>query len=171
MKKVLFIIAHTGYQPAEYGVPKQACLDAGFEVVTASDASGVATAKDNSTTEVDVVLSDVDAKEYDGIFMIGGSGALKHLDVQETNRIFNEAMLHNMPYGAICISPRILAKAHVLIDKKATGWNGDGELEQIFAQNNVQYIQKAVVVDENIITASGPEAAEEFGNAIVALLS
>ena len=34
--------------------------------------------------------------------------------------------------GAICYSPRILAKAGILKDKKATGWNDDHELEATF---------------------------------------
>ncbi len=167
MKKVLFVVAHEGYQPHEYGEPRRILEDAGISVVTASDAGGVATGKDGSTTTVDVELKDVQAADYSGVFMIGGPGALEHLDTQEVNRVYNEAMLHEIPYGAICISPRILAKAHVLVGKRATGWNGDGALEHIFAQNNVEYVGEPVVVDGNVITADGPDSADAFGRAIL----
>ena len=169
-KKVGLVIASKGFQPIEYGTPKQLLEDAGFLVVTISDAMGEAVAKDGSVAQVDKVLQDVDPKEFDGIFIIGGPGALDHLDNQETNRIVNEMMVLQKPYGAICISSRILAKAHVLTGKKATGWNNDGELETIFPQNNVTYVPEPVVVDGNIVTADGPSSAEAFGKAIISVL-
>lgn len=171
MEKVLLVIASQGFQHIEYRVPKQLLLEAGFIVVTASDALGVAVGKDGSEQVVDVELSAVDMKNYDALYFIGGPGALEHLDNQESNRIVNEAMILQKPYGAICISPRILARANVLVGRKATGWDGDGELAGIFANNNVEYVREPVVVDGNVITGNGPEAAEEWGKAIVALLS
>ena len=82
-----------------------------------------------------------------------------------------EAASHEgMPYGAICISPRILANAGLLRGKRATGWNGDGELQEIFSSQNVTYEQSAVVTDGRVITADGPMSAGEFGQAIVDLM-
>ncbi len=171
MKKILLVIVGVGFQQKEYFDTREVLEAAGFRVTTASDISGEATAKDGSTVAVDVILEKVDPKNFDGIFFIGGSGALEHLDNQESNRILNEAMILQKPYGAICIAPRILARAHVLVGKKATGWDGDGILAQIFAQNNVEYIREPVVVDGNIVTGNGPDVAREFGGAIVQLLT
>ncbi len=167
MKKILLVIASQGFQHIEYRVPKQLLEEAGFIVVTASDKAGVAIGKDGSEQPVDIVLSDVDPKNYDGIYFIGGPGALEHLDNQESNRILNEVMLLQKPYGAICISPRILAKANVLVGKRATGANGDGQLASIFANNNMEYIAEPVVVDGMVVTADGPAAAEDWGKAII----
>lgn len=167
MKKVLLIIAHRGFQHTEYRVPRQMLEDAGMQVITASDNSGEARATDGSIQMVDIVLEDVNPATYDGLFLIGGPGALEHLDNQETNRIFNEAVVLDVVIGAMCISPRILAKANVITGKRATGWNGDGQLEQLFDQNNVEYVNEPVVIDKKVITACGPEAAEEFGKAMV----
>lgn len=170
MKKILLVIASNGFQPIEYRVPKQLLTEAGFVVVTASDGVGEAIASDGSTQKVDVELPQVEAKNYDGVYFIGGPGALEHLDNQESNRILNEAMILQKPYGAICISPRILAKANVLTGRLATGWDGDGELAEIFETNNVEYVWQSVVIDGDVITGSGPEAAEEWGRAIVSFL-
>ena len=164
--KILFVIANQGFQPTEYFIPKQLLTEAGFVVESASDAAGVATASDGREQMVDVTLEKVEAKNYDGIYFIGGSGALKHLDNQESNRILNEALILQKSYGAICISPRILARANVLTGHKATGWDEDGELGEIFANNNVEYVHEAVVQDSPVITGSGPEAAEAWGRAI-----
>ncbi len=75
-----------------------------------------------------------------------------------------------MPFGAICIATRILAKANALTRKRATGWNGDNELEKLYATYDVIYLPEPVVVTENIITASGPAAVKIFGQEIISLI-
>lgn len=167
MKTVLLIIAHKGFQPKEYFDTKEVLKKNNILVVTASNLVGVATTQNGIQVEVDLSLDVVDPKNFDGIFFVGGPGALEHLDNQESNRILNEAMILEKCYGAICIAPRILAKAHVLVGKKATGWDNDEKLSEIFAQNNVEYVREDVVVDGNIVTANGPLAAKAFGEAIV----
>lgn len=169
--KILLVVAGEGFQQREYFDTKKVLEDAGFLVKTASDISGEAVAQDGSHVGIDVVLEKVNPIEFDGIFFIGGPGTLEHLDNQESNRILNEMMILQRPYGAICIAPRILAKAHVLVGKRATGWDGDNELAHIFAQNNVAYVREPVVVDGNIVTGNGPGAAMDFGAAIVQSIS
>ena len=170
MKKVLLIIASNGFQQIEYNKPKEILEKAGFEVVTASDKSGQVVAKDGSTTQVDFTLEEVVVDDYNGIFLIGGPGAIDHLDNNKTYVILQQAREKDKLYGAICISPRILAKAGVLENKKATGWDGDKKLEEILSQHNAFHSAEGVVVDGNLITASGPDAAEQFGQAISKLL-
>jgi len=169
-ERILLIIAHEGYQPIEYGAPKEMLKDAGFEVVTASNQMGTAVAKGGSTTSVDVILNRIAPTEYGGIFFIGGPGAMDHLDNDISYAIAQDAARQNIALGAICISPRILAKAGVLSGRHATGWDGDGELAKIFETYDIILDQKPVVVDGNIITATGPTSAIEFGQAILDLL-
>lgn len=168
--KVLFIIAHDGYQPIEYGEPKKILQDAGYQIITASDKAGTATDKDGGTTSVDLPLSAVKVENYDGIFFIGGPGALEHLDNKTSHAIIKKAVERHTPLGAICVSTRILAKAGALTRKRATGWNGDKELEKIYATYDVIYLPEPVVVQDNIITAVGPSAAKLFGQEIIALM-
>ena|SRR3990167_6720127 len=167
---VLLIIAHHGYQPVEYGEPKKILKDAGYKVVTASDKAGTATDKDGGTTHVDLTLAQVKPEQYEGIFFIGGPGALEHLDVAASYAIIKKAIERHIPLGAICVATRILAKANALTRKRATGWNGDNELEKLYATFDVIYLNEPVVVQDNVITAVGPSAAKTFGQEIVALL-
>lgn len=168
--KVLFIIAHDGYQPIEYGETKKILEEAGFNVVTASDQIGTATAKDGSTTEISLALHAVNVNDYDGIFFIGGPGTLEHLDNENSYAIIKKASQRHLPLGGICVATRILAKAGALTRKRATGWNGDNELEKFYEIYDVKYLPESVVVEENIITAMNPDAAKTFGHEIVALL-
>jgi len=174
-KIILLIIASDGYQPIEYGHTRNALENAGVTVVVASDKSGMAqasnaTPKRYATAKVDVILTDVDIAQYDGIFIIGGPGALDCLDNKTTYVIMQKAAHAKKLFGAICISPRILAKAGVLKGKKATGWNDDNELDSVFKKAGVIYIKNPVVIDENIVTADGPRSAALFGDTIVKLL-
>ena len=170
MKKILFVIAHQGYQPVEYEVPKKLLESAGITVVTASNQLGSAVAKDESTTHVDLSIEGINSDDYDGLFIIGGPGALEHLDNETCYQLIQAFADANKPLGAICIATRILAHAGVLKKRQATGWNGDDALNQIYQDQGVYYAQKEVVVDENIITATGPSSAREFGEQIITLL-
>lgn len=171
MKSVLLVIAFEDYQPFEYSEPKRILETAGHKVFTVSDEFGMARSDNEEfSVKVDIKIDDVDIEKYDGLFFIGGPGALVHLDNQNSYKLLKKWQTTGKPYGAICISPRILAKAGVLQNKKATGWDGDNKLADIFLGNNVEYIKEPVVVDGNIVTANGPEAASEFGQAILQVL-
>jgi protease I len=170
MKKVLLIIAHTGFQPIEYGGTKKALLDAGIEIVTGSNLAGTAVATNGTEVLINVELAEVKTKQYDGIFFIGGPGALDNLNEEESYRIIHEVSASGKAWGAICIAPRILAEAGVLEGKKVTGWNDDHKLPRVLEQWGGTYVPEHVVVDGKLITADGPEAAEEFGKAIVEAL-
>jgi protease I len=169
-KKVLLVVAPEGYHQVEYNEPKKILESAGIDVLTASTITRAAIAKDGSSTPVDILLDKVNVKDYDGIFFIGGPGALEGLDNEHSYRVIKDAAQAEIPFGAICVSPRILAKTGVLVGKRATGWDDDKELSELFRQHHVEYVSDEVVIDGNIITAVGPHAAQKFGKAILEMV-
>lgn len=170
-KKVLFIIAFNGFHHTEYGVPKKILLNAGYDVITASNKPGVAIAKDGSSAQINVTLEKVEIASYKAVLFIGGPGTLENIDTSESYIIAKEAFEEHLPIGAICLATRILAHSGILRGKKATGWDGDGKLKEIFDEIDCTYVEhEPVVVDGNIVTAVGPAVAEQFGNAMLKLL-
>lgn len=169
-KKVVFVVASEGYQPVEYSVPKKLLEQAGITVVTASNKLAPAIAKDGSTTNVDYLIKNIPLDEVKGIFVVGGPGALEHLNTTEMHQLLKEVVSKGKKIGAICVAPRILAQAGVLEGKQATGWNGDNELPGVFKQYNVHYKPQDVVRDEDILTATGPDAAREYGEQIISMI-
>ncbi|HSW74137.1 MAG TPA: DJ-1/PfpI family protein [Candidatus Limnocylindria bacterium] len=167
---VLFVIASVDYQPIEYSVPKKLLEQAGFKVITASDQEGTAVANDGTSTEVDMLVGNASISDYDGIFFVGGPGSLEHLDNDISYKLITAMVQARRPVGAICAATRILAHAGILRGKRATGWNGDNALPGIYKELEVQYDPKDVVIDDHIITATGPNAAREYGEQIIALL-
>ncbi len=167
---VLFVIAFTDYQSIEYSIPKRLLEQAGITVVTASDQRGTATAHDGSTTEVDMLIPEANIADYDGVFFVGGPGALERLNNEASYKLITSTVQARKPLGAICAATRILTYAGVLRNKRATGWNGDNALPALYKEFDIQYDPKDVVFDDNIITATGPNAAREYGEQIIALL-
>jgi len=168
MKKVLFIVASEGYQSMEYNEPKRILEAAGVQVITASSKVGrVFAAHTNEEVQSEFALENVNVDDFDGVFFIGGPGALEHLDNKHSYRVLRDTMEKGKLYGSICISTRILAHAGVLTGKKATGWNGDGQLDEIIQHAQGFYVDTPMVTDGNLITATGPSAASIWGAAIL----
>jgi len=171
MKKILCLVGFNGFQPIEYSVPKEMLESAGFLLETVSDKKGFAKAAvGDIEVEITKTLEECSMGDFEAIMLVGGEGALESLENNETVRLLNEALIADKLIAAICISPRILARAHILHGKMATGWNGDESLPQIFEENGVIFEDAPVVVDGNFITANGPKAAEEYGKAILEAL-
>lgn len=160
------IIAPTNFRDEEYFVPKQVFENAGLEVVTASKNTQTAQGKLGKKARVDVDYSTQNTSDYDALVFVGGGGALVYENDPIVNNLIKEAATENKIIAAICIAPRILVASGILNNKKATAWNGDREQEKLINQVG-QFINEPVVVDQNIITANGPESAKEFGLVIV----
>lgn len=170
-KIVLLLVAQKGFQSKEYFDTKYELEHAGIAVVTVAPPGEEAVSHMGDGVMPDLALSEVKLSDYNGVFAIGGPGALEYLDNEETTRIYKEAqMMGDYPYGAICISPRILAKAGVLTGKRATGWDSDGKLQDIFDSYGVVRVNESVVADGIIVTADGPAAAHDFGKKIVEII-
>jgi len=169
-ENVVIVIANEGYQPIEYSIPKKILANAGYNVTTASDLPALAVASDNSTTKVDIVINDIIVDHYAAIVFVGGPGAMDHLDNEDVYALLKKADKKKLIIGAICVSTRILAHAGILKGKKATGWDKDGELADIYKKTGVVYEFQGVVADGRYITATDPSVAEAFANQLVSVL-
>jgi protease I len=170
-KKAVMVIAFRDFRDAEYFVPKEILEEAGIEVKTASNKLGTAIGADGGDTKVDLLVSQINVSDFDAIIFVGGPGCLDALDNEESYRIAREAVSQNKVLAAICISPVILARAGVLRGKRATVWNDFVKSQaKILKREGAIFEDKPVVVDGKIVTANGPEAAKDFGEAILSLL-
>jgi protease I len=167
-KKVLMIIAPTNFRDEELLRPKEILEKAKANVTIAS--KGVKTAKGmlGSSVSVDLDLSQVNVKDYDAIVFVGGTGAEVYFNDSKALKIAKEAYEQGKVVAAICIAPSILANAGILEGKQATAF--PSEASNLEA-NGARYTGEAVTIDGKIITAKGPEAASQFGNAIAKVLA
>lgn len=172
-KRVVMIVAFRNFRDAEYFIPKEILEKAGVEIKTASNKKGVAVGADGGDVNVDLLVSEINVAEFDGVIFIGGPGCLSALDNEDSYRLIRETVSQNKILAAICISPVILAKAGVLEGKRATVWSSplDKTGIKILQEKGSIYQENSVVVDGKIITANGPQSAEAFGNKILEVLN
>lgn len=171
-RKVAIIIAFRDFRDEEYFIPKEILESAGVKTTTASTSLGKAIGVQGNEAEVTVLLDNLNPADFDAILFIGGSGAYKLIDNEHCHQIAKEAVSNNKVLAAICVAPAILAKAGVLFGKKATVWSSplDKSAVNILKENGAVYSGDDVVVDEKIITASGPQVAKEFANTLLEML-
>ena len=106
--------------------------------------------------------------DYDAVIFVGGSGASEYWDNPTAHKIANDANNAKKLVGAICIAPVTLAKAGLLANKKATTYSSTvNDIKSAGAK----YTGADVERDGNIITATGPAAAQKFGETLVKALS
>ena len=166
-KKAALFIAFQGFRDEEFTEPKKALEAAGVKVTTVSTTKGLARGKFRATAEVDKTVDEIIPSDYDALALVGGPGALGHLDNPKVHGLFQEAAALGKVIGAICISPVILAHAGLLKGKKATVFpDGAEELKKAGAVHTAADL----VVDGNLVTADGPIPASRYGLALAELL-
>lgn len=171
-KKAAMIIAFKDFKDEEYFVTREVLGKGGVSVVTVSNKIGQAIGVGGGDTQVNLLLENLNPVDFDAIVFVGGPGALKDLDNENSYALARTTIAQDKVLAAICISPVILAKAGVLKGKKATVWGSALNTDpiKILKENGAVYEAKPVVRDGKIVTANGPTAAEEFGQAILQTL-
>ncbi|MBU1197434.1 DJ-1/PfpI family protein [Candidatus Micrarchaeota archaeon] len=166
MKTILMVISTKNFRDEEYFHPKQVFENRGFRVVTTSY-ERMSTSKFGQRVSTDVMFVDVQTEKYDAVVFVGGAGASIY---------FNDARAHDLcrafsragkPTAAICIAPVTLANAGVLAGKQATCFESEAPR---LKEKGAEYTGAPVTVDGMIVTANGPKAAKDFGEAISKLL-
>lgn len=162
------IVAARNFRDEEFQRPKEILESQGAKVTIASSTLDLATGMLGARVKPDVLVKDIKVEDYDAIVFVGGVGAAEYWEDPVAHRIAREAVEKGKILCAICIAPVTLANAGVLSGKKVTVFGA--EAEKLKAKG-AKYTGAKVEQDGNIITASGPEAAKEFGEAIVRALA
>jgi len=171
MKKALLIIAESNFQDIEFGHTRQELEKAGIEVTVAAKTKGIKIGVLRTSAIAQIAMKDVRADNYDAVIFIGGGGAEQYLNDKDAFKIIQDSVKKGKLTAAICIAPLILANAGILEGKKATVWDaGDGKTAAKLEMKGAKFINEDVVTDNNIITASGPGAARDFGRTIAKVL-
>lgn len=164
-KKVLCVIFN-GFEEIEMVFPVDLLRRAGIEVVIATT-ENTASLKGSNGIRIlaDALLIDVNFDDFDAIFIPGGPGCFNL-----TNNINLISVLQNFNKQkklicAICAAPLILHTAGILTDKEFTAHKCTHDILKLANK------EKNLIMDGNIITASGLGKACELGIEMVAALT
>jgi len=166
-KKILMVLAVENFRDIEYIVPKAFFEQANVETKTISS-KPKSVGRFGFEVKNDFVFGESsleDFKDIDGIFLVGGLGVLKL-------GAYVDTLVRNLekPVGAICAAPRKLLEWGLLKGKNATGNDWDNNFASLCEEYGANYVDQGVVIDGNILTASGPEVAEEAALEFLKLL-
>jgi len=167
MKQALMVIAPSVFRDEEYAHPKEVLEAHGVHVTTASTRPGTCTGRFGLKTTADIALTDANAGDYDAVIFVGGGGAEVFFDDAHAHSLARTALEMGRIVGAICIAPSTLARAALLQGVAATAF--PTQCEDLIAHGAL-WRDEPVVVHDRIITASGPEAARDFGRALAEAL-
>jgi len=166
-KKVVMVIAPQDFRDEEFSQPRAILQEKGITVVVASTTRDTARGMLGLTVKPDIIISEIDVAAYDAIVVVGGSGSQQFLwDNEALRKVVQGARAQGKVVAAICISPVVLARAGVLQGQKSTVFPSAETIEEL-RKGGAIYEDSKVVVSGALITGSGPEAARDFGYALV----
>jgi protease I len=115
----------------------------------------------------DALLEEVKAADFDAIVLVGGIGSNAFWHHEIVHNLVKESVRAGKVVGAICLAPVTLANAGLLEGKPATAYpSAEGYLKW----KGATYTGSSVEIAGNIVTAKGPESAEEFARTVAKLL-
>jgi len=161
------VIARKDFRDEEYQKPRQILEEKNIRVSTASSSTSPSTGVKGLTVTPDLLLDQVDANNFQAVVFVGGGGSREYFHNVKAHALAREMFEASKTVAAICIAPVILANSGILKGKRATVF--PSETKSLIA-GQAQYTGTEVEKDGNIITANGPDAAENFGRVLLAAL-
>jgi len=165
-KKIVMIIPPIDFRDEELFQPKEIFEQQGISVMVAStiDTQKKCIGMLKGTIVPDLQLFDIKVENFDAVVFVGGEGAKMLWNDSFAMKIAGDAIGLNKIVAAISTAPVILANANVLVYKRVTAWKG---AENHMLIKGAYCTGSRVEFDGKIITANGPESAEQFARSII----
>jgi protease I len=168
-KRIAFLVANEGVEQVELTEPREAVEGAGAETDLLAPEAGEVQALNHldkgDRFEVDRVVGDADAAEYDGLVLPGGVANPDQLrtkaEAVEFVRAFFDA---GKPVGVICHGPWTLIEADVVRGRTVTSWPS---LKTDLRNAGAEWVDEEVHVDEGLVTSRKPDDLPAFNSKIV----
>jgi|WetSurMetagenome_2_1015567.scaffolds.fasta_scaffold18585_3 protease I len=168
--KALFVLALSGFRDEELLVPKEKLLKAGVEITIGGLDMNESVGMLGAKAKADILLKDINIDDYDVLVLPGGRGGREYLiDNALVLALVKTAYEKGKIVAAICSSCMIPAKAGILKGKTATCFTRQEDME-FLKKAGAHYSGTGVLVDGNIITATGPGDSEKFADNILEAL-
>jgi protease I len=163
------ILSTNGFEQSELFKPKQALEAAGATVhVVSPEAGSIKGWKDGNwgdSVSVDVLLKDARHEDYDALVLPGGQmnpDVLRTLP--EAIRLVKSFFEAKKPLAAICHAPWLLIEAGIVRDLSLTSYKS---IKADVVNAGGKWEDKAVIVDNGVITSRNPDDLEAFSSKII----
>jgi protease I len=168
-KRIAFLVANEGVEQVELTQPWEAVREAGAATELIAPQDGEVQAFNHldkgDTFQVDGVVGDADAADYDGLVLPGG---VANPDILRTvpaavefTRKFFEA---GKPVAAICHAPWTLIDAGVVRGRRLTSYP---TLKTDLENAGADWVNEEVVVDSGLVTSRKPDDIPAFNEKMI----
>jgi protease I len=163
------ILATDGFEQSELFDPMKALEEAGAEVDIISlkygDIKAWSDGNWGKTIEVDKVVKDAHASDYDAIMLPGGVLNPDRLRIdQDTINFVKDFTSSGKPVAAICHGPQTLIETGFVKGKKMTSWPS---LKTDLTNAGAKWEDSEVVVDNGLVTSRKPADIVAFNKKMI----
>ena len=162
----LIFLPSKDFNEEEYSGVRDILIKSGKQIFITSDDNTVCAGSKGMKVKSDTSFDNVNTNNFAGIILIGGIGSRQYWSNVHLHKILIDFQKAEKIIASICSAPVILAKAGILNNKSATV-NSENKMELI--NSGINYNDRNVVVDGDIITSDGPKSAVQFTEAILHL--
>lgn len=162
----LVFLPKKDFNEEEYITVKRRLLKSGNNIFITSDDHFACAGSKGMKVKSDTSFYNVNVNNFESFILIGGTGSRNYWKNEALRKIIKKFFEAKKVVAAICSSPITLAKAGILQNKKATCYSED-KMELINA--GIDYQDKNVVIDGNIVTANDARSALQFAEAVLHL--
>lgn len=118
---------------------------------------------------VDKTLDEASPEQYDAVLLPGGALNADALRTDSKAQQFvRQTNAAHKPIAVICHAPWLLVSAGLAKGRTLTSWPS---IADDLRNAGAQWVDREVVVDENLVTSRGPQDISAFNRTIIELLS
>jgi len=161
------ILVEDFYNEFELWYPYYRLLEEGAEVKLVGPEAKVYESKHGLPAEADLSAAEVKAGDFQGIIIPGGYAPDKLRRYPKILDLVREIFENGGIVASICHGPWVLISTNIMKGKKTTGFNS---IKDDLVNAGAIYLDKEVVVDNNLITSRTPQDLPAFLPAIIAAL-
>ena len=164
---VLLFLPSKDFNEEEYSTVRNLLLKYSKNIFITSDDHYVCSGSKGMKVKSDTSFYNVNIKNFAALVLIGGAGSKAYWDNEKLHTISMDFDAVQKIIGAICSASVILARAGILETKTATCYYEDkNELINL----GIDYQDRAVITDKNIVTSNGSQSAAQFTEAVLHLI-
>ena len=154
---------------APWNVLKEARADVSLVSIKEGMIQGFIHDEKADTFKVDALAKTVSAGDFDALVIPGGLRSIEALRANpDAVKLAREFMEADKPVAAICHAPRILIEAHAVQGRTLTSHE---EIADEVREAGGSWVDRAVQVDQKLLTGRKPEDLPAFCVNLVTLLS
>jgi protease I len=167
MANIAFLVDNF-FEQVEMTEPRQRLEDLGHQVTLISTGEktvqGLNHVDLGDTFDVDLMLKNASAADFDALVLPGGTVNADNLRVVEEAQAFVRAFAErNKPLAAICHAPWVLVSSRLARGRTLTGYH---TIKDDLINAGADYLDQKVCIDNNLITSRCPDDIPAFVAAI-----